>query len=1057
MLIGSNSKYLLKKTRSKAKMIEFGVPEEAHIAIEKNVEDLFLLTVAIVGNITATIIRNPYLEIDAVLAEEKSALEFSSKYFDAYLESKMDKGADDYYLLLGSIAYYLCDYVGSSIVLANKIDAYRINIDASGIENALVWLLLNQFHQKNIVSKDESIINHLNILKYDLNAFWCKGQEPDLNNLYDFRNYVYSNRSDLELFLCDAFCSIYILKIHHSAVRLLPRYMQLDISKLNQLIFHNDSLRELWSSQRRLGDIGIFAGKSAVIQMPTSSGKTKAISLIISSAFLSKRTQLAVVVAPFRALCREISYDLSHDFSFDNTINVDELSDVLQKETLRMDFYNKDQKTVLVATPEKLIYLLRHHGELAKQLGVIIFDEGHLFDEAERGIVYELLISTIKSTVNETVQKILVSAIIPNASQISDWLNGNEGVVVSDNSIKSTQKTIAMTDWVNLGGKNYGYLYFVNPEQPDEEELYVPRVIPIVEMKKLKKERNDRFFPEVNFKDQKVSHNDIAIYYGLILCYNGGVGIFCGKKDTANSILKRIIDIESRGYSINSLIDTSDKVEVSQICNLIKENYGEDNIYYLAGMKAAFCHHAGISNGIKISIEHAMRKGKLNFIVCTSTLAQGVNLPIRYLAISSIYQSNERIKVRDFHNLIGRAGRSGIFTEGTILLTESFVYNGRMNKMSQQEWKWDGYKKLINNSNSEPCSSRILSLINPCIIGYGKNSMSINMRSIIQKYYNDTNSINEFYEYVCDKYPEHYDSAKVNIDFAIKSLGSIESFLMAYLLEDSWENCEESVRQIAVQTLAYYLANDEEKKYIIELFEIIGKYCLESMKEPQQRYICSRSLLSVKKMLYIQEWVEDNIETILNCSNTKNLFSCLFNCLVSIIDNALVKKMEHLNHLLTMGKMWIKGETYLNILKWCNNEKLKIKKRKKYVSVCLDDVIKICDMVLSYDITVVLSAISEVVGALVDETHNTLDLLGHLSLELKYGLPYGNAISIYELGFSDRVVSQKIAAYFDSNKIIALSKYEATNYIRDNYNYIEAVIRNFPSFYTEKLKQISNK
>jgi len=1057
MLIGSNSRYLLKKTRSKAKMIEFGVPEEAHIAIEDNVVDLFLLTVAIIGNITAEIIRNPLLEIDTALAEEKSSLEFSSKYFDSYLESKLDEGADDYYLLLGSIAYYLCDFIGSSIVLANKIDAHRININAGGIENALVLLMLNQFHENHISSEDGSIIKYLGILKQDLNAFWCEGREPDLNHLYKFRDYVYSNRSDLELFLCDAFCAIYILKIHHSAVKLLPRYMQLDISKLNQLIFCNDSLKELWPSQRRLGDVGVFAGKSAVIQMPTSSGKTKAISLIISSAFLSERTKLAVVVAPFRALCREISYDLSHDFSFNNTIHVDELSDVLQKETLRMDFHNENQKTVLVATPEKIIYLLRHHGELVKQLGVIVFDEGHLFDEAERGVVYELLISTIKSTVSETVQKVLVSAIIPNTSQISNWLNGNKGVVISDNSIKSTQKTIAMTDWVNLGEKNYGYLYFVNPEQPDEEEFYVPRVIPIVEIKKLKKERNDRFFPEVDFRTKKVLNNDIAIYFGLTLCRNGGVGIFCGKKDTANSILKRIMDIESRGYSINSLMDTSDKVEVSKICNLIKENYGDDNIYYLAGTKAAFCHHAGISNGIKISIEHAIRKGKLNFIVCTSTLAQGVNLPIRYLAISSVYQGNERIKVRDFHNLIGRAGRSGIYTEGTVLFTESFLYNGRMNKMSQQERKWNGYKDLINDNHSEPCSSRILFLITPCTIGYGNNSISINMRSVIQEYYNDANYINKLYEYVCDKFPEHYESLKTNIDFAIKSLGSIESFLMAYLLENSWENCEENVRQIAIQTLAYYLANDEDKKYIIELFEVIAKYCLENMKEPQQRYICSRSLLSVKKMLYIQEWVGDNIESILNCSNTKELFSCLFDCLVFLIDNAMVRKMEQQNQLLTIGEMWIKGETYSDILKCCSKDQLKIKKRKKYVPVCLDDVIKICDMALSYDITVILSAISETVETLVDETHGILDLLGHLSSELKYGLPYGNAITIYELGFSDRVVSQKIAAYFDSKNIITKSKYEATENIKANHDEIEVVIKKFPSFYIEKLKQISSK
>jgi len=46
-----------------------------------------------------------------------------------------------------------------------------------------------------------------------------------------------------------------------------------------------------------------------------------------------------------------------------------------------------------------------------------------------------------------------------------------------------------------------------------------------------------------------------------------------------------------------------------------------------------------------------------------STLNQGVKLLIKYLLITSFYQAGQRIKTRDFHNLIGRAGRSGIHTE----------------------------------------------------------------------------------------------------------------------------------------------------------------------------------------------------------------------------------------------------------------------------------------------------------------------------------------------------------------------------------------------------------
>jgi len=69
-----------------------------------------------------------------------------------------------------------------------------------------------------------------------------------------------------------------------------------------------------------------------------------------------------------------------------------------------------------------------------------------------------------------------------------------------------------------------------------------------------------------------------------------------------------------------------------------------------------------------------MRAGLARFVVCTSTLAQGVNLPIWYLPVTTVYQGSERIKVRDFRNRIDRAGRTGMHTEGRILFADTDVH-----------------------------------------------------------------------------------------------------------------------------------------------------------------------------------------------------------------------------------------------------------------------------------------------------------------------------------------------------------------------------------------------
>lgn len=400
-------------------------------------------------------------------------------------------------------------------------------------------------------------------------------------------------------------------------------------------------------------------------------------SIAIRSSFLSGRASMAIVVAPFRSLCREISADISNDFSDDPHVHINEFSDIPEMDDLRtlLSLNGVDSKNILVLTPEKLLYLLRQDNELIEDVGLVIFDEAHMFDDASRGAQYELLISSIILYLKPGTQKLLISAVIPNASQINEWFTSGEGAVIADNSIRATEKSVAIADWQMFQSEQYGYLYFVNPENPNDLEFFVPRIIDIKPLKKLRRNEKERFFPSVNFQTSKVEHNDIAIYLALKLTHNGGVAIFCGRKDTVDGVLKRILEINARGIDISAFCEQVTRCEHEKIARLIKENYGQDNVYYRAALEGVFAHHRGISNGIRIATEYAMKKNLIKCIVCTSTLAQGVNLPIRYLIISGIYQAQERIKVRDFHNLIGRVGRAGLYTEGTILLSETFVYS----------------------------------------------------------------------------------------------------------------------------------------------------------------------------------------------------------------------------------------------------------------------------------------------------------------------------------------------------------------------------------------------
>lgn len=1054
MLIGSNSKYLLKQIRSKAKMYEYSVPSELHIAVEDNANELLLIAIAAIGNISAEVLNenNPYR---IVPADKKEELEFASHYFDAFLQSKLNPCYPQYYLLLGAIAYYLCDYAGSAKVMANMITINELDLDCGGIEKVLALLLQDKINGNSLaeVVQDSPYSRYLYQVVATYDTWFQEHETAELGFMKEFRSLIYSQGSPRELLLTDALLAILLTKIERSALNLLPKYSGLPSHDWEGMLQNKKNIHELWPAQIRLGEAGVFSGKSAIIQMPTSSGKTTSMSITIRAAFLAERTHLAVVVAPFRALCREISTDIANDFLDNPNVHVNALSDVLELDDLRelLESFGEESKNIMVLTPEKLIYLLRQDIEIIKKTGLIIFDEADMFDDASRGAQYELLISTIMMYLGEGPQKLLLSAVIPNAVQINDWFTGGEGVVIADNSIRTTEKSIAIADWETFRKEKYGYLYFLDPENRNSLEFYVPRIIEIQDLEKLRKNEKKRFFPSVNFQTEKVEHNDIAIYLALKLNHNGGVAIFCGRKDTVDGVLKRIIEIGDRGIDISSFSDYTDDNEHEKIARLIKENYGEDNIYYKAAMKGIFAHHRGISNGIRIATEYAMKENLIRCIVCTSTLAQGVNLPIRYLIISSLYQAQGKIKVRDFHNLIGRAGRAGLYTEGTILLSETFVYSRK--NVFEDSWRWNGYLEMLDSGNSESCLSQFLLFVRPepFEISYGIIRTYDFYHLVLDRYNNNESYEEHVVELIDDfekVYPRKLHIFKGTIDRVNRCLDAIESYLLSFLTE----NNDYDLDSLVAGTFGYFLANEEEKERMKTIFSVVRDYLLNTVNNTDKRAVFSRTLLGTKQLIELERWVIENSEELMNCETFSEILQMIIPKLVEYSENKCLKAVTPEREIPSIANMWINGMSYKQILEYVTENNVMIIRRKKEVEIQLGEIIDICDDGFGYTSTLIINAISELLQFNYEESENACKLLNELSKQMRYGLPTKKSIIIYEFGFGDRVVSLKLATELRGIPIKTKRKFLRVAKERKD-NLLEVLI-GFPRIFSDRMSEL---
>jgi len=1021
-------------------MYELDLPAAAHIAVpaRDKPEDLFVLALANLGDTAADL--NDAVDFSAIeqtlISED---LQFSASFFDAFLASRFREELSRDVTLLAAAAYYLARRPGSSYVLARRLDNAP---EEQPLDLLLRWILQGRWSQTPAILH-ALFADEIRALPSVLASHFENGSDSSaaIAVLRRIRKRAYDAATARDLLLIDVISAVVRIRVSGSTWATLPVFSHLPIEKWSVVIRRPGFPRELWPSQILLGRAGFFAGAGGIIQMPTSAGKTRSVEIILRSAFLSDRARLAVIVAPFRALCAEIGTSLRNSFKHDD-ITVNQLTDVLQKDF--MDDVSElvspemfQSRAILVLTPEKFLYMLRQLPTIGPAIGVVVYDEGDQFESGSRGITYELLLTQIKALLPAGAQTVLVSAVIANAQAVGEWLIGERAKVVNGSGLLPTARSVAFASWM----EHLGQLMFYESTDFANFDYFVPRVIERRQLKRLRKKEGAKYFPERGNKEAR----DVSLYLGIRLVSKGAVAVFCGRKDTASAISARAVEIYERGYPTTPPADFANREELDRLKRLIDEHYGEGSVQSRAAVLGVFVHHGNTPQGLRLAVEYAMQQELINFIVCTSTLAQGVNLPIRYLIVTGVHQGGEKIKVRDFQNLIGRAGRAGMHTEGLIIFADPSVYDQR--KSRRESWRFRTSVDLLSNTNAGATSSSLLGILSP--FSDSKNTAVINLSA------DEIWSLLTAPEGVRSAWADAVVTGNPQFQFNAKSLlgelerrrrliSSVESHLMANRKEGSFETFKATAERLAMETFAYHLATNDQRTALIRLFGLVAEY-VESQEASQERQaVYAKTLLGVASAKFVETWVAERVEDLSVIVSNEGWLTQVWPLFVSQVDDRFFKAISPDDLPIELAKLWLRGRSYRELFGYSranNGTKAWGKLRRKLTE---DDISDFCENTLAFDCSLVVSAVAQFLSERAAGDSPGTATLTLFQKSLSYGLPDLRSIESFEYGFADRVIAQRIGE--------ALQDADFESVVEGDSGAIRRVVSDYPKYFETVLE-----
>ncbi len=176
--------------------------------------------------------------------------------------------------------------------------------------------------------------------------------------------------------------------------------------------------------------------------------------------------------------------------------------------------------------------------------------------------------------------------------------------------------------------------------------------------------------------------------------------IYCPERRSVEPFATVIVDLHSRG-ALSSLF-TVDPATLQTAIALGEEWLGPHSDILKCLRLGVALHHGALPTAYRKEIERLLRDGVLKVTISSPTLAQGLNLSATAVVMHSLYRHGEKIKVSEFKNVIGRAGRAYVDVEGLVLYP---IFEDAKNK-KHGEWV-----ELIEDLGAREMESGLIQLI----------------------------------------------------------------------------------------------------------------------------------------------------------------------------------------------------------------------------------------------------------------------------------------------------------------------------------------------------------
>ncbi|HTI60103.1 DEAD/DEAH box helicase [Mucilaginibacter sp.] len=460
------------------------------------------------------------------------------------------------------------------------------------------------------------------------------------------------NTGNLSLDLLLRFFEALAVKMIRNTIWYTTRGINNWVTQFNNFISRQDKgVFELLYPQRESiidGELLNPAHRAIIVNLPTSSGKTMIAEYKILQALNQFRQTGGWVayVVPTKALVNQIYVQLNRDLGSIG-LKVEKASGAIEldgfEQYLVQENGNETNFDVLITTYEKLSLLVRQGlGTTAERpLILTVVDEAHNIEEEKRGLTLELMLTTIKNDC-ELANFLLMTPDISNSSEVATWLAGDRGKEIRL-ELDWWQPNERVVGAIEAVGRNRTYDIVLRTLHTDKATYEIGEVIPLISCENAALTKSQVCGSKIKLA---------SCLSGAILDINSPIIVLAGDVGETYTIAEHLYESADADFAADDDIDL--------LIKLVRSELGNDFPLAKYLSRRIAVHSSALPDEIKFLIEDLMAKEKLQALVSTTTIAQGINFPVAAVIMGAYnYPFLGDMPVRDFWNLAGRVGRAG--------------------------------------------------------------------------------------------------------------------------------------------------------------------------------------------------------------------------------------------------------------------------------------------------------------------------------------------------------------------------------------------------------------